>query len=46
MPIPTVYFSQLVGLAFGLPDNQVVLHRGMVPMKPLAAPAPAAAAAR
>ncbi|MBE7501004.1 MAG: CoB--CoM heterodisulfide reductase iron-sulfur subunit B family protein [Verrucomicrobiales bacterium] len=46
VPIPTVYFSQLMGLAFGLPDNQVVLHRGMIPMKPLAAPAPAAAAAR
>jgi heterodisulfide reductase subunit B len=46
VPIPTVYFSQLMGLAFGLPDDQVVLHRGMVPMKPLAAPAPAAVGAR
>lgn len=46
VPIPTVYFSQLMGLAFGLPADQVVLHRGMVPMKPLAAPAPALAGAR
>ncbi len=37
VPIPTVYFSQLMGLAFGLPADQVVLNRGMVPMKPLAA---------
>lgn len=39
VPIPTVYFSQLMGLAFGLPAEQVVLNRGMVPMKPLAATA-------
>ncbi len=37
VPIPTLYFSQLMGLAFGLPADQVVLNRGMVPMKPLAA---------
>lgn len=46
--IPTVYFSQLMGLAFGLPADQVVLNRGFIPLKSLAAPAPtpAAAAAR
>jgi heterodisulfide reductase subunit B len=31
--IPTVYFSQLMGLAFGLPAEQTVLHRGMVPLR-------------
>jgi heterodisulfide reductase subunit B2 len=40
--IPTLYFSQLMGLAFGLPANQLGLHRGFVPMKPLPAQ-PAAA---
>lgn len=30
VPIPTVYFSQLMGLAFGLPEDQTVLHRSMV----------------
>ena len=34
--IPVVYFSQLMGLAFGLPANQLGLQRSMVPMKPLA----------
>lgn len=38
--IPTVYFSQLMGLAFGLPAEQTVLHRGMVPLR--FEPAPAA----
>lgn len=38
--IPTVYFSQLMGLAFGLPADQTVLHRGMVPLQ--FAPAPVA----
>ncbi len=33
--IPTVYFSQLMGLAFGLPESEVALRRGFVPMKPL-----------
>ncbi|MCX8155483.1 MAG: CoB--CoM heterodisulfide reductase iron-sulfur subunit B family protein [Verrucomicrobiae bacterium] len=47
--IPTVYFSQLMGLAFGIPAEQLGLHRCIVPMKPLpelpaAAKAPAAAA--
>jgi heterodisulfide reductase subunit B2 len=32
--IPTVYFSQLMGLAFGLPARELGLHRSMVPMKP------------
>jgi heterodisulfide reductase subunit B2 len=32
--IPTVYFSQLMGLAFGLPAREMGLHRSMVPMKP------------
>lgn len=41
--IPVVYFSQLMGLAFGMPANQLGLQRGFVPMKPL--PAQAAAAA-
>ncbi len=41
--IPTVYFSQLMGLAFGLPEDQVVLNRGLVPLRlPMAAPAAAA----
>lgn len=38
--IPTVYFSQLMGLAFGLSAEQTVLHRGMVPLR--FEPAPAA----
>lgn len=33
--IPTVYFTQLMGLAFGLPAEQLGLQRGFVPMKPL-----------
>jgi heterodisulfide reductase subunit B2 len=32
--IPTVYFSQLMGLAFGLPARELGMHRSMVPMKP------------
>lgn len=40
--IPTVYFSQLMGLAFGLPAEQTVLRRGMVPLR--FEPAPAASA--
>jgi heterodisulfide reductase subunit B len=48
--IPTVYFTQLMGLAFGIPAEQLGLQRCIVPMKPLpelpaAAPkAPAVAA--
>ncbi len=33
--IPTVYFSQLMGLAFGLRESEVALRRGFVRMKPL-----------
>ena len=40
--IATVYFTQLMGLAFGLPAEQIGLKRNFVPMKPLSpAPAPA-----
>ena len=40
--IATVYFTQLMGLAFGLPAEQLGLQRNFVPMKPLpAVPAPA-----
>jgi heterodisulfide reductase subunit B len=39
--IATVYFTQLMGLAFGLSPEQLGLKRNFVPMKPLAAPAPA-----
>ncbi len=35
--IPVVFFTQLMGLAFGLPAEQLGLHRGFVPMKPLPA---------
>lgn len=48
--IPTVYFTQLMGLAFGIAAEKLGLHRCIVPMKPLpelpaAAPkAPAVAA--
>jgi heterodisulfide reductase subunit B len=37
--IPTVYFSQLMGLAFGLSEKELGLHRGFIPMKPLLAQA-------
>ena len=33
LPIPTVYFSQLMGMAFGLPENQLALNRSAIPMK-------------
>jgi len=36
--IPTVYFSQLMGLAFGIDAKELGLHRAFVPMKqPVAA---------
>jgi len=35
--IPTVYFTQLMGLAFGMPARQLGLHRTTVPLIPLAA---------
>ncbi len=51
--IATVYFTQLMGLAFGLPAEQLGLQRNFVPMKPLperietaSTPPKAAAAAR
>jgi heterodisulfide reductase subunit B len=52
--IPTVYFSQLMGLAFGLPAGQLGLNRAVIPFKwrPMPSPTsptplvPAAAAAR
>ena len=37
--IPTVFFTQLIGLAFGLSEKQMGLNRLVVPMKPLAAAA-------
>jgi heterodisulfide reductase subunit B len=33
--IATVYFTQLMGLAFGLSPRQLGLHRNFIPMKPL-----------
>jgi heterodisulfide reductase subunit B len=39
--IPAVYFTQLLGLAFGLPAKELGLHRNFIPMKPLP-PLPAA----
>lgn len=45
--LPTVYFSQLMGLAFGLPEKQLGLKRAAVPLRwrpPVPAPAQPAAA--
>jgi len=39
--IATVYFSQLMGLAFGLAPEQLGLKRNFIPMKPLPAQQPA-----
>jgi heterodisulfide reductase subunit B2 len=41
--VPTVYFTQLMGLAFGLPEKQLGLKRAAVPFtwRPAPAPAPA-----
>ncbi len=36
--IPTVFFTQLMGLAFGISAHQLGLQRGFVPMKPLTTP--------
>jgi heterodisulfide reductase subunit B len=33
--IPTVYFTQLMGLAFGLGERELGLHRNFIRMKPL-----------
>jgi len=38
--VPTVYFTQLMGLAFGIEPRQLGLHRLFVPMKPLAQATP------
>lgn len=40
--IPTVYFTQLMGLAFGLSPKELGLHRGFIPMQatPAAAGSP------
>jgi heterodisulfide reductase subunit B len=35
--IPTVYFTQLMGLAFGMSERELGLQRNMTPMKPLVA---------
>lgn len=39
--IPTVYLTQLIGLAFNMSERELGLHRGFIPMKPLPAPSPA-----
>ena len=41
VPIPTVYFSQLMGLAFGLSDKELGLRRAALPLawRPVAAAA-------
>lgn len=31
--VPTVYFSQLMGLAFGLPEKELGLHRAAIPLR-------------
>jgi heterodisulfide reductase subunit B len=31
--VPTVYFTQLMGLAFGLPEDRLGLRRAAVPFK-------------
>jgi heterodisulfide reductase subunit B len=44
--IPTLYFTQLIGLAFGIPAKELGLDKCLVPMNPLPElPAQAAAAA-
>lgn len=37
--VPTVYFTQLMGLAFGLSPKQLGLKRNIIPMRPLPEPA-------
>lgn len=32
VPVPTVYFSQLMGIAFGLPEEELGLHRSVIRM--------------
>ncbi len=43
--IPTVYFTQLMGLAFGLSERELGMHRSFLRMKPRPAQAPAPAVA-
>ena len=45
--VPTVYFTQLMGLAFGLPEQELGLNRAAIPFKwrPAAAPPAKVAAA-
>jgi heterodisulfide reductase subunit B2 len=31
--VPTVYFTQLMGLAFGLPQEQLALGRSFIPFR-------------
>jgi len=39
--IPVVFFTQLIGLAFGLSERELGLHRGFAPLRlPATAPAP------
>jgi heterodisulfide reductase subunit B len=45
MLVPTVYFTQLMGLAFGLPDKDLGLNRAAIPFKWRPAKAPPAKAA-
>ncbi len=42
--VPTVYFTQLMGLAFGLPEKELGLKRAAVPFRWRPAPAPETAA--
>lgn len=44
--VPTLYFTQLMGMAFGLPESDLALNRAAIPFtwRPAAAPAQAAAA--
>ena len=43
--VPTVYFTQLMGLAFGMEPRKLGLHRNYVLMKPLAKTTPEATVA-
>jgi heterodisulfide reductase subunit B len=45
MLVPTVYFTQLMGLAFGLPNKDLGLNRAAIPFKWRPAEAPPAKAA-
>ena len=44
LDIPVVYFTQLMGLAFGLSERELGLQRGMTPLRLPATAAPALAA--